>query len=99
MLLVLFQMNGPTDAAVYVYDNSGVFVAYQSLGAVKQAYLDGAIQTDSRGNYEVLVGWNGKATRGMAPSGVYLIRMVGWRTVGNRPYIEQKLLHLGWIVR
>jgi hypothetical protein len=41
MVLVLFQMNGPTDAAVYVYDNSGVFVAYQNLGAVKQAYLDG----------------------------------------------------------
>jgi fibro-slime domain-containing protein len=99
MVLVLFQMNGPTDAAVYVYDNSGVFVAYQNLGAVKQAYLDGAIQTDSRGNYEVMVGWDGKAARGMAPSGVYLMRMVGWRTVGNRPYIEQKLVQLGWIVR
>ncbi|GEM_PF-994103 len=98
MVLVLFRMNGPTDAAVYVYDNSGVFVAYQNLGAVKQAYLDGAIQTDSRGNYEVLVGWNGKAVHGMAPSGIYLMRMVGWRTVGTRPYIEQKLINLGWIV-
>lgn len=91
-------LNGATDASAYIYDNSGVYVTGVSLDAVKAAYLAGLVQTDARGNYEVWIAWDGKfsATR-MAPSGIYVMRVVASRLVGGTTYVQQKLLRLGWI--
>jgi fibro-slime domain-containing protein len=99
LLIAVFRMNGATDAMVYIYDNAGVFVAKKGLDAVKQAFLEGKIPTDSRGNYEVAVSWDGKSGDHMAASGIYIMRMVAWRSVGTRRFTEQKLVRLGWIVR
>jgi len=35
----------------------------------------------------------------IAPSGIYLMRIVGYRMINNRPLIQQKVVRLGWVVR
>ncbi len=92
------QLNGITDGVAYLYDNMGVYIAKVNLGPVVEAMKDGRIETDARGRYEVWVAWNGVYDGKIAPSGVYLMRMVGYRKVDHQMMVQQKLIRLGWVV-
>lgn len=96
---VKVSLNGLTDGGAYLYDNMGVFVAYVSLKPIVDAYDKGLIDTDPRGRYEIWISWNGVAKGRIAPSGIYLMRIVGYRMINSRPLIQQKVVRLGWVVR
>lgn len=96
---VKVSLNGLTDGGAYLYDNMGVFVANISLKPIVEAYDKGLIDVDPRGRYEIWISWNGVANNRVAPSGIYLMRIVGYRMVDNRPLIQQKVVRLGWVVR
>lgn len=92
------ELNGLTEGAAYVYDNMGVFVAYTDLKPVIDAMAKGTIETDTRDRYEVWVAWNGVYNNKIAPSGVYLMRILGYRKIDNRMYIQQKVVRMGWMI-
>lgn len=92
------ELNGLTEGAAYVYDNMGVFVAYTDLKPVIDAMANGSIETDTRDRYEVWVAWNGVYNQKIAPSGVYLMRILGYRKLDNRMFIQQKVVRMGWMV-
>jgi len=92
-------LNAASRVAVYLYDNMGVFIARRELEEARRLALEAKIPVDSRGNFQVWVGWDGVANGRMAPSGVYLMRVVAWREVENRNVFRQKIIRLGWVRR
>lgn len=96
---VKVSLNGLTDGGAYLYDNMGIFVDKISLKPIVAAFDQGLIQTDPRGRYEIWISWNGVAMGKTAPSGIYLMRIVGYRMLEGRPLVQQKVIRLGWLVR
>jgi len=92
------QLNDATAGGAYLYDNMGVFVAYIDLTPVMDALKKGSIETDPRGKYEVWVAWNGVANGKIAPSGIYLMRIIAYRKVENRTAVQQKVVRMGWMI-
>lgn len=95
----LLDLNGVSEVAAYVYDNMGVFVAKEDFPELRRAMEQGKVPVDSRGNFQVWLAWNGTQAAQVAPSGIYLLRVVGWRAVGNQRVFQQKVLNLGWVRR
>ncbi|QQS03338.1 MAG: fibro-slime domain-containing protein [Fibrobacterota bacterium] len=93
------SLNAASHVTVYLYDNLGVFIARKELEEARRLALEEKIPVDSRGNFQVWVGWDGVANQRIAPSGVYLMRVVAWREVNNRNVFRQKIVRLGWIRR
>jgi len=94
----LLKLNHAIHGQARVYDNMGVFVAALDLSALSQAIEQGQVPRDGRGNYQVWVGWNGKSEKGMASSGVYLLRVFGWMDTGESKAFVNQILRLGWSV-
>ena len=57
------------------------------------------IPMDPRGFYDVFFAWNGRANDGrIAPSGVYLVRIYGWKTEGSQRVLVNEVQSIGWRV-
>jgi hypothetical protein len=83
----------------YLYDNLGVFLTSADLTAVNTAMENGTITTDARGFYDVFFAWDGRANDGrIAPSGVYLVRIYGWKSEGSQKILVNKVQNIGWRV-
>ncbi|MBK8801730.1 MAG: fibro-slime domain-containing protein [Fibrobacteres bacterium] len=95
----LLDLNGLSEVAAYVYDNMGVFVAKEDFPELRRAVELGKVPVDSRGNYQVWLAWNGTQAAQVSPSGIYLLRVVGWRAIGSQRVFQQKVLNLGWVRR
>jgi len=95
---VAIRTNRDLDAGVvFLYDNSGVSVATLDLAPLFQAVRDGRVKTNSRGDVEVWVAWNGKASSGSAAaSGVYLARVLAWRDSDGERAVVNRVFRLGW---
>jgi len=92
------ELNDVVDGAAYLYDNMGVFVAHIDLKPILEASAKGLVATDPRGRYEVWVAWNGVANGKIAPSGIYLMRIVAMRKVERRTAVQQKVVRMGWML-
>jgi fibro-slime domain-containing protein len=95
----IVTLNSASHVTVYLYDNLGVFIARREMEEARRLAVENKIPVDSRGNFQVWVGWDGVANKRMAPTGVYLMRVVAWREVENRNVFRQKIVRLGWIRR
>lgn len=86
-------------AKVYIYDNLGVFVAHIDLSTVLTLLRTGGIDKTRRGDFEILVAWNGKDSRGaMVPNGVYVARLVAWEKMDLGTTMINRIYKLGWFV-
>ncbi len=86
-------------AKVYIYDNLGVFVAHIDLSTVLTLLRTGRIDKTRRGDFEILVAWNGKDSRGaMVPNGVYVARLVAWEKMDLGTTMINRIYKLGWFV-
>ncbi|MBK8803191.1 MAG: fibro-slime domain-containing protein [Fibrobacteres bacterium] len=95
----IVTLNAASRVSVYLYDNLGVFIARREMEEARRMAVESKVPVDSRGNFQVWVGWDGVANNRMAPTGVYLMRVVAWREVENRNVFRQKIIRLGWIRR
>jgi hypothetical protein len=81
----------------YLYDNLGVFLTSANLDDVNNAMAKGTVPMDPRGFYDVFFAWNGRSNNGrIAPSGVYLVRIFGWKSEGNQKVLVNKVQNIGW---
>lgn len=86
-------------AKVYIYDNLGVFVAHIDLSTVLTLLRTGGIDKTRRGDFEILVAWNGKDSRSaMVPNGVYVARLVAWEKMELGTAMINRIYKLGWFV-
>lgn len=84
---------------LYVYDHQGIFVASLDLSQTLAMLRDGVRFKTLRGDFELLVAWNGKdAHERVVPSGPYLARLVAWRNGGKSQVCLNRIFHLGWVV-
>ncbi|MBK9576933.1 MAG: fibro-slime domain-containing protein [Fibrobacteres bacterium] len=85
------------DAAIYVYDNSGVAVTKIDLSPVQELVRKGLLPTTIRGDVQVWIAWNGKgSTMSMASSGVYLFRVIAWKMFEGKREMVHQVYTLGW---
>ena len=81
----------------FMYDNLGVFVTSADLTPVNTAIGNKTVPLDPRGFYEVFFAWDGRASNGRpASSGVYLVRLYGWKKEGNQSILVNDVQNIGW---
>lgn len=96
---IVVRTDRPIDGSFYLYDNIGVFVVGHDFKSVNQALIDGTLVPDGRGFYQVFFAWDGRSAKGLlAPSGVYLARIFGWRQEGTKRVLVNQIHHIGWKV-
>jgi len=84
-------------ASLYLYDNMGVAMAFVDLADVQKALKESRVESSLRGDVDLWIAWNGLTRQGvMAPSGVYLARVVGWVVVDGRREVVNQVYNLGW---
>lgn len=100
---IYLKFNRAMKGSAYLYDNLGVFVGDVGLEELARAIVGSTIQPDSRGNYEVWLAWNGTAMgvvasgkAAVAPSGVYVFRVIAHYTEDGREVLLNKLFKSGW---
>jgi len=94
---IVLRTNRAIVGGFYLYDNLGVSLTSASLGPVNIALENKTLATDSRGNYEVFFTWNGRSDNGViAPSGVYLVRIFGWKQEGKQKVLVNEVHRIGW---
>jgi hypothetical protein len=75
----------PDEGGLYVYDRLGVAVTRIDFAPVREAARAGLLERTSRGEFQILLAWNGRDDRGHdVASGVYLARIYGWLRDGSR---------------
>lgn len=100
---VYLKLNRAMKGSAYLYDNLGVFVADISLDRLAAVIAAEGVTPDSRGNYEVWLAWNGKSLRdagstqaAMAPSGVYMFRIVTHYWEDGKTVFLNQIFKTGW---
>jgi flagellar hook assembly protein FlgD len=64
---------------------------------VNTAIGNKTVPLDPRGFYEVFFAWDGRASNGRpASSGVYLVRLYGWKKEGNQSILVNDVQNIGW---
>jgi len=94
---VVVRTDRPIDGGFYLYDNIGVFVTSSTLDIVNTALANNTVPLDPRGFYEVFFAWDGRANNGhVASSGVYLVRIYGWKKEGTQSILVNYVTNIGW---
>jgi hypothetical protein len=94
---VLVRTDRPINGGFYLYDNIGVFVTSSTLDTVNTALANNTVPLDPRGFYEVFFAWDGRANNGrIASSGVYLVRIYGWKKEGDQSILVNYVTNIGW---
>jgi hypothetical protein len=69
----------PDEGGMYIYDRMGVAVGKVEFAAVQRAAEAGLLARTSRGEFQILLAWNGCDAEGRkVATGVYLARVYGW---------------------
>lgn len=86
-------------ASLYVYDHMGLFVGHIHLAPLLEQMRGRSSGKTLRGDYEILVAWNGKDTDGrVVPSGPYLARLMAWQGFGHNRKLVHWIFKIGWRV-
>lgn len=95
---ILLKTNKALEGAVlYLYDNMGVAMALVDLADVQKALRGNRLESSLRGDLDAWIAWNGMTRRGtMAPSGVYIARVVGWVIIDGKREVVNQVYTLGW---
>lgn len=95
---ILLKTNKALEGAVlYLYDNMGVAMAFVDLADVQKALRENRLESSLRGDLDAWIAWNGMTRRGtMAPSGVYIARVVGWVIIDGKREVVNQVYTLGW---
>lgn len=87
------------DGSFYLYDNIGTFLVGHDFKEVNEAIDDGTLVPDARGFYEVFFAWDGRSAKGaLAPTGVYLGRIFGWKQEHGQRALVNQVHRIGWKV-
>lgn len=100
---IYLKFNRAMKGSAYLYDNLGVFVADVGLDEIARAIESEGVKPDARGNYEVWLAWNGtsmgvvaKGKAAVAPSGVYVFRVVAHYEEDGHQVLLNQLFKSGW---
>lgn len=96
------EVSGAVRGWVHLFDHLGVGVLSLRLDALAEALASERVGTNTRGQYEVWLAWNGRARNDrLAGSGVYIMRLVTMRPgdeigADAMPLVDNRLFELGW---
>lgn len=94
---LLLTLNRPVQGYLYIYDNMGIHAASRSLEEIARTWDATGAPDESR---QVWINWKGIGPNGkLAPSGVYLFRLVTWR-IPDSPKEQKEVINhifrMGW---
>ncbi len=100
---VWLRFNRAMRGGAYLYDNLGIFVADVSFDPLVALIESQGLEPDERGNYEIWVAWNGTSlgsvatgSAAVAPSGVYIFRIVSHYRDGDEMVTLNQVFRTGW---
>jgi hypothetical protein len=97
---IVMRTNRMVLGGFYLYDLQGTFVTSADVTPVNNALASGTLVPDDRGLYEIFFTWNGRSDNGIvAPTGIYLARIFGWKIDGTQRVMINRVHHIGWNVR
>jgi fibro-slime domain-containing protein len=94
---LILTLNRPVEGYVYIYDHLGIHVGSLSLAEIVATWKATGKADESR---QIWIRWRGIGPNGkLAPSGVYLFRLLTWR-IPDSPREEKEVINhifkLGW---
>lgn len=96
---IVMRTNRMILGGFYLYDLQGTFVTSADASPVNTALESGRLIPDDRGAYEIFFTWNGRSNNGVvAPTGVYLARIFGWKIEGSQRVMVNRVHNIGWFV-